>query len=268
MQASDVRFGGISQQTKNFDQFQHIDGILGLAFAKMGFDVSPFERIVQQNSDVQDVIQTCLTTTGGLLVFGQSEDDSKYYEGELMWTPITLASWYTVHAEALDVDGKDTGVKGEALNGPFPSDPCIVDSGTNFLSLTDAAFNATVTAFEALCATRNLTGVCGIDTGSSTGLFGGAAVEIDDETVSLFPNVTITLEGDRGGPVVPLTVTPVEYLVAVAERTYRMGITRGDCIIGNTHMLRYWTVYDRSMNRVGFAPARQEECLAAREAKM
>lgn len=37
------RFGGIEQQTENFDQFKLVDGILGLAFKDLGFDDSPFE---------------------------------------------------------------------------------------------------------------------------------------------------------------------------------------------------------------------------------
>eukprot|EP00658_Telonema_sp_P-2_P043646 TRINITY_DN3155_c0_g1_i2.p1 TRINITY_DN3155_c0_g1~~TRINITY_DN3155_c0_g1_i2.p1 ORF type:complete len:458 (+),score=102.15 TRINITY_DN3155_c0_g1_i2:125-1498(+) len=266
MAASDVRFGGIVSQSQNFDQFEHIDGILGLAFKPEGFDVSPFERVVEQNREVSNVVQTCLTPSGGLLVLGETGDDSRHWEGELMWTPITLKAWYTVHADALFVNSKDTGVKGSALNGPFPSDPCIVDSGTNFLSLTSPAFDATVRLFTELCtAGKNLTGVCGINATSPIGLFGGGAVIISEESVNQFPDVTIVLKAVEGADPVPLTMGPAEYLIPVGGGKYRLGITRGDCIIGDTHMLRYWTVYDRANMRIGFAPARHDECVRSRQ---
>ena len=77
-------------------------------------------------------------------------------------------------------------------------------------------------------------------------------------------DVEIDLIGDRGGADVRLPIGPAEYLVELPNGTYRLGITDGDCIIGNTHMLKYWTVYDRVNMRMGFAPAIPEKCAAER----
>lgn len=35
------------------------------------------------SGQVDDVIQTCLTKKGGLLVFGNASSDSQFYDGEL-----------------------------------------------------------------------------------------------------------------------------------------------------------------------------------------
>ena len=239
--ASSAVFGGITKQSSNFDQFKKVDGILGLAYSSMGFSDSVFETAVKQNS-IPNVLQHCLTKTGGLLVYGASpEEDASFYEGDLMWTPITLEAWYTVNATDLRVGGASLNLSKRAINGPF-SDPCIVDSGTNFLSLTTPAFRATISALR--------------NAHVSEAFLTGKTIALDPAAFKTWPNVTIVLApGD-----VVLNLTPEEYVVPTTPGagTYRIGITEGDCIIGNTHMLRYWTVYDRQNKRIGFAEAKRK----------
>jgi hypothetical protein len=43
---------------------------------------------VVRTGAIEDVVQTCLTREGGLLVFGRDASDAKYYHGDLQWTPI------------------------------------------------------------------------------------------------------------------------------------------------------------------------------------
>ena len=232
----------------------------------MGFDASPFQRVVKQNT-VANVIQTCLTHDGGLLLLGEDPAAAKdYYRGELAWTPITLDSWYTVNATELSVEGHKMNVSFRDLNGPFPSDPCIVDSGTNFLSLTPAAFKAVRNyLLDQICPKTKLPGICGVAPGK--GLFDGVAWTLSEAQVKTFPDIEIRLVGDAGKRDVALPLSAVDYLVPV-DGKYRMGITEGDCIIGNTHMLRYWTVYDIQNNRIGFAEANHDKCAAGRGARL
>jgi len=255
--AHDVRFGGIDSQTRNFDQFQNIDGIMGLAYKPLGFDYSPFQRVVDQNDDVENVIQTCLTHDGGLLLLGEDpEMDKEFYYGELQYTPITLDSWYAVNATQLAVGGKPVNISLLELNGPYPSDPCIVDSGTNFLSLTTPAWRGVKEYFAEVCTYSKMKGVCDVPEGK--GLFDGVEYNLTSTDISMFPEIEITLVGD-----VRLLLSAEDYLVPV-DGNYRLGMTEGDCIIGNTHMLRYWTVYDVKNSRIGFAPANREKCAAKR----
>lgn len=266
LRAKDVRFGGISKQSRNFDQFQTIDGIMGLAYKSLGFDSSPFARVVEQNPSIPNVIQTCMTHDGGLLVLGEDPGmDKSFYKGQISYTPITLDSWYTVNATGLLVAGKQLNVSVLALNGPFPSDPCIVDSGTNFLSLRKPAFQAVKESISEMCSTITLKGVC--DAPSGKGLFDGVAYELTQEEMSHFPDIEIRLVGVKGGKDVALPLSAGDYLVPV-DGKYRMGVTEGDCIIGNTHMIRYWTVYDVKNARIGFAPANREKCAAERTKRM
>lgn len=61
---------------------------------------------------------------------------------------------------------------------------------------------------------------------------------------------------------VSIPVGGKEYLVPTPGHPshYTLGITQGDCIIGNVHMLKYWVSYDRTNMRVGFAPLRAGAC--------
>ena len=270
LKATNVRFGGIDKQTTNFDQFQQIDGIMGLAYfgdtrgSPMGFDVTPFQRLVNQNDGLEDVIQMCLTTNGGLLIFGQDEEiDQQYYTGKLRWTPITLEAWYVVNATGLLVNNLNMNISLLELNGPFPSDPCIVDSGTNFLSLREPAFNAVVDEFYNLCNVSYLVGICDVSFNQS--LFNGVEYALSEAELANFPNVEIDLvDNDDPHGSIKLPIDPVDYFVRLDNGKYRLGITMGDCIIGNTHMLKYWTVYDRGNKRLGFAEAIKNKCVAKR----
>ena len=89
--------------------------------------------------------------------------------------------------------------------------------------------------------------------------FVGAAFNLTDEQLSAFPEVQISLVGSAGVDV-PLPIGPEDYMVRLPNGLYRLGITNGDCIIGNTHMLKYWTVYDRKNLRLGFAPSIRSKC--------
>lgn len=116
--ANNVRFGGIDKQTTNFDQFKQIDGILGLAFSgdsrgsQMGFDDTPFQRLVDQNVGLENVVQTCLTPEGGLLVLGRDDErDRQFYNGTLQWSPITLAAWWVPIAAAMLSDPVSCGIR-------------------------------------------------------------------------------------------------------------------------------------------------------------
>ena len=265
--SAQAHLGGISTQTTNFDQFKEIDGILGLAYRAEGFNDSPWAYVAAANAGaVADVIQHCLTTDGGVLVFGQdAARDAAYYDGPLAWTPITWEAWYVVVADSMAVAGKVLpGINGTALNGP-PKYPCIVDSGTNGLQLTPQAFAATVKAFKARCGggAGVMPGVCDVPTGAK-GLFDGAAWPLKAADIATFPTVTITLKGDRGGAPVPLTIGPEDYLIEYPKGQFTMLITNGLCIVGNTHMLKYWTVYDRANSRIGFAPTNPGACAAGR----
>lgn len=246
--------GGIDFQTTNFDQFKKIDGIMGLAFQKLGFSDSPMESVVR-TGQIDDVVQTCFTHDGGLLVFGSDASDSHYYQGDLQWTPILFKAWYTVYADELLVNEQSSGVNGVALNGP-DDNPCIVDSGTNFLSLTSEAFEATHKLFQDLChAGQDLPGICG----KAPGLFEGRSVNLTATEILKFPTLTIKLRGD-----VPLSISGKEYLVPKPGHSgeYIMGIIQGDCIIGDVHMIKYWVSYDRANMRIGFAPLNEGACSA------
>lgn len=253
--AQGVRFGGIAQQSRNFDQFRHIDGIFGLAYFgtagnPIGFDDSPFARLVEQNAGLENAFATCLLPEGGLLVLGREALDDRFFLGTLRWAPVIAESWYTVLADDLLVDGTSLGIRGAALNGNIHDGdgPCIVDSGTNFLSLTEPAFAAVAAALRARCPVPD----CG-------GLLQGAAVAMTAAERQRFPTITLTLHGTDGP--IPLDLGPEQYLIPQNGR-YLLGVSGAGCIVGDTHMLKYWVVYDRAHSRIGFAPQRPGACAA------
>ena len=129
-------------------------------------------------------------------------------------------------------------------------------------------------------ATTPPPGICDLAPGEK-GLFDGAAFNMTAAQLASLPEVMIALVKEEGGDGsgddkrdvdgggdqdLPLPIGPAEYMVRLPDGSFRLGITRGDCIIGDTHMLKYWTVYDRANKRMGFAPLKADKCLAARAA--
>ena len=122
---------------------------------------------------------------------------------------------------------------------------CIVDSGTNMISLNPPVLAAIRKSFAAL------------DLPGQHELFQGEAVKMSATDIAAYPKVSIKL----GFP--ELSVSGRDYLVESPTNpgSYLMGLVEGECIIGDLVMIKYFTVYDPENTRIGFAPLREGSCV-------
>jgi hypothetical protein len=68
----------------------------------MGFDDLTFQKLVERNAGLDNMIQTCSMVGSSC----PGETSSAVYRGTLAWSPITLLAWYAVNATGLSVNGE------------------------------------------------------------------------------------------------------------------------------------------------------------------
>ena len=82
-----VAFGAIDYQTSNFEQFQNIDGLVGMA-GPSGIS-NTFSQLVKAGAVDEDVWCLCINpngkTSNGTLTLGGI--DPRFHVGEMLWTP-------------------------------------------------------------------------------------------------------------------------------------------------------------------------------------
>ena len=91
-----------------------------------------------------------------------------------------------------------------------------------------------------------LKGICN----SNKTLFDGISVKLTTEEIEFYPNFGIIMKNN-----VSTELTGNDYLVEDPLKSgyYKLGITEGDCILGDLIMIPYYTLYDIKNNRIGFA---------------
>jgi hypothetical protein len=249
-------FGSITLQSRNFQQFAVIDGVLGLGCRRSFGQPTVLEYLVE-TQQIPNQFSFCFDATGqgGVFTFGGA--DPKLYFGSFQYTKLISSpdNWYLVRMIDLKVAGKSIGVPSSVYNiygGTF------VDSGTNIFLLPHQAFTALEGTMRSLCSTTKLKGVCENDPKHT--IFNKVCFALTPQEIAMYPNLTIALDG------VSLTMTPQQYLVVVDKPGhYCLGIMdtgySGFTIIGDTVMFPYVLLFDRTTQRLGFAPVNSKACV-------
>lgn len=202
------------------------EGILGLGYRSISvLDLPTYiETLNQQGQIPIQAFSFYLTreasSEGSALVFGGS--DSQYYEGSITYFPVIDQTYYVIKLDNLNVKGKSIKVgKG------------IIDSGTSLI----------VGPASIIDEVRILIGV----------------VKSDCSNLSSLPNVIFTFSGKQ------FVLTANDYVLqipngnktACKEGFASMDLPWTDTIIvGDTFMKAYYTEFDQTNNRVGFAKAK------------
>ena len=242
-----VQFGAITTQTSNFEQFQTIDGVVGMAGSANPQSV--ISQLANGRAIPNWLWSICLrpgSISNGTITIGGI--DTRLYNGQIQYTPdVGMGQFYE-----MSVTGMTIGSSSVFLD----ESQVIIDSGTNIILLPTESYTSMKSRLLSMCsAGANLHGIC--DVSSSNTLFDNACFSFSQAQLSAFPNITLSVVG------INLVMQPKDYLllnygVNGQPGQYCLGISptgqQGLFIIGDTMMQNYYVIFDQTNQQIGWAP--------------
>lgn len=207
------------------------DGILGLGYQAIAVDdvVPPFYNMVSQGLVDTGVFAFYLTragtsTSGGELVFGGI--DSAHYTGDITYVDVSQQGYWQFNMDSAVVNGVTVCSSCQA----------IADSGTSLIAVPDSVYESVQ---EAIGATSN-------DEGDYF---------VDCSSIDSLPTISFVI----GGTTFTLDGSDYTYEVVSDDTTYCLSAFEDAgtdfWILGDVFMGKYYSIFDLTNNRVGFATA-------------
>lgn len=213
------------------------DGILGMGYPEISVLGVPtvFDQMVAQNAVSEAVFSFYLTRdadhpVGSELVIGGT--DPKHYTGDITYVPVSKKGYWQFLMDKLVVDGKQLDVCSSGCQA-------IADTGTSLIAGPTADVKKINDAI-----------------GAAPFLNGEYMVNCNN--LPTMPNITFTIGGK------PFTLTPNDYVMKMSQGGMPiclsgfigLDVPRGPLwILGDVFIGRYYTVFDRKNDQVGFATA-------------
>ncbi|XP_028263484.1 gastricsin-like [Parambassis ranga] len=210
------------------------DGILGLSYPSIaaGGQTPVVDNMISNNLLDSDIFAFYLSgdaQQGSMLSFG--EVDSSLYQGQVYWTPVTSETYWQIGVQGFQINGQETGWCSQGCQS-------IVDTGTSMLTAPSQLLG---NIMQAIGAQQNQYGDYLVDCSQVNNLPTLSFV-ISGVSLPLPPSAYITQ--NNGYCVVGITPT---YLPSQNGQPL--------WIFGDVFLREYYSIYDRSNNRVGFAVA-------------
>ncbi|XP_029378590.1 gastricsin [Echeneis naucrates] len=211
------------------------DGILGLAYPSIsvGGATPVMDNMISLNLLDADMFAFYLSgggQQGSVLSFGGV--DNSLFQGEISWTPVTSQSYWEIGVEGFRINSQETGWCSQGCRA-------IVDTGTSMLTVPHQFLGDIMQAI-----------------GAQEKQYGGFSV--DCSQVGNLPTLTFVISG------VSFPLPPSAYITQDGYNTCSVGLTPTYLpapggmplwIFGDVFLRQYYSVYDRTYNRVGFAAA-------------
>jgi len=255
-----VHVGAIDSQTTNFDQFNHVCGVMGFAGTGPGTVIA---QLVAAGHVASDGFGLCLNEaahkSNGTLTLGAP--DARLYTGDLAYVPQDTSGGYGGLYQM--------PLRGITLNGTalaVENKVAILDSGTNVLLLPTPAFSSLRRAMTDFCAApggAQLHGVCDVPAGAT--FFDGVCFAMTTAQLAAFPPLALEVQGAslkmgarnyfKRGAVGSGATAPDQYCLAVRDTG-----ANGFLIIGDTTMENYYVHFDRANKQIGWAAVNEKNC--------
>lgn len=204
------------------------DGILGMGYQSISQDnvVPPFYNMVSQGLISDNLFSFYLTrdgtsTDGGELVLGGV--DSDHYTGDITYVPVSSEGYWQFEMTSA------------VVNGVNVCDNCqaIADTGTSLIAVSYDQYENVQAAIGATYSDEYY------------------GYMLDCSSIDSLPVLTLTLGGTE------FTIEPKDYVIesdGVCSSAFEDAGTNF-WILGDIFIGKYYTVFDRANNRVGFATA-------------
>ncbi|KAG8007826.1 Pepsin A-5 [Nibea albiflora] len=202
------------------------DGVLGLAFPSMSLEggTPVFDNLWNEGQIPQNMFSMYLSSSveGSMFILGGT--DPSYYTGNISWIPLYRgANFWNIHIESITINGNTVACSASC--------EAIVDSGTSVIIGSNKDIN-------------NINGWLGVIPNQ----YGDVAVACT--STDLLPDIVFNIHGYS------FALPPSAYVTkSAAECRTGFVVSDGTWILGEVFMRQFYTVFDISNNRVGFARA-------------
>ncbi|XP_070763026.1 gastricsin-like [Enoplosus armatus] len=213
------------------------DGILGLSYPTIsaGGETPVMDNMISQNLLNANIFSFYLSRykggqQGSVLSFGGV--DNNLYQGQIYWTPVTSETYWQIGVQGFEINGQETGWCSQGCQS-------IVDTGTSTLTAPSQLLGDIM---QAIGAQQNQYGM----------------YMVDCSQVNNLPTLSFVISG------VALPLPPSAYIDQNGYQFCSVGIAptylpsrNGQplWIFGDVFLREYYSIYDRTNNRVGFAVA-------------
>ncbi|XP_068120974.1 gastricsin-like isoform X2 [Hyperolius riggenbachi] len=224
-------FGLTYSESGSSFYYSKFDGIFGMAYPAMsaGGATTAMQGMLQQNLLNYPIFSVYMSSQSGEVIFGGV--DNSLYSGQIQWAPVTQEVYWQVGIDAFSVNGQATGWCSQGCQA-------IVDTGTSPLTIPQQ-YMGTLLQYM----------------GAQQGQNGQFLVNCNN--LQNLPTISFTINGVQF-PIPPsgYIIQNNGYCMVSVEETY-LPSQNGQplWILGDVFLRQYYSVYDMSNNRVGFAQA-------------